>query len=157
MSETFLIAVFADSASLYSLMADTAEHGGNSKKDGGSGVWRYVIAVCVVLIIGVLSLVGACNWKKNQRLNHELEVAELQLNMKGQKTMRQQQQELASTTSGPAQPFAMGSKKKKGKKKYVGLADDANADEDLLVSNEEKPDRDSPERPVLDENALTIE
>lgn len=96
----------------------------------------------VVLIIGVLSLLGGWNMRKNRRLNHELEVAELQLNMKGQKTMRQQQEELASTTSGPAKPFA----KKKGKKKYVGLVDDVDPDDDVhdihaVLVNDELEDR----------------
>ena len=39
-----------------------------------------VVAVVVVLVIGVLSLCGAWNWRKNQRLTQELDVAELQLN-----------------------------------------------------------------------------
>ena len=62
-------------------------------------------------------------WCSSSACSISSAVAEPQLNVKNQKTMRQQQQELASTTSAPAQPFAMavGSKKKKGKKKYVGL------------------------------------
>ena len=153
---SFLMAVFADSESVYSIMADTAEHG-RSESGGGSGWWRYVVAVVVVLVIGVLSLVGACNWRKNQRLSSELEVAELQLNMKGHKPMRQPQQELASTTSGPAQPFSMANSKKKGKQKYVGLADDADPEDDalgmhaVLVNTDEQEDH--VEQNLLDESS----
>ncbi len=63
----------------------------------------------------------------------ELDIAELQLNMDGKKTLRQRKEQLQSTVSRPARPFKT---KKKNKYKGVNTNDINDDDENALLSVE---------------------
>jgi len=123
---SYLIVVIAESESIYSILAASVAKGSGKGKSKSHPVLYAFIVVVVLVIVGALGWVGFNNWKKKRALEDELEVAELQLNMKGKMSMRQQREELESTNPKPARPFSaspevMKKKKKKYGKQYAEL------------------------------------
>ena len=152
---SYLIAV--EAASSESVFSITAKSDGGDDGDGHHAVethsaWFYVLGVVIFIVIVVLSAVGLSNYKKNEALKRELDVAELQLNMKG-KSMRK---EMASTTSGPPKPWKKAikmKKKRKGSKKYVGLSDNDmldDGDEPILVHQQQPTEEEHADDTHLD-------
>jgi len=113
---SYLIVIYAESNSIYSIRADVNSQHSSIKKKKFHKAWLYILGAVIFIIISILSVIGFANYRKNKKLKYELDVAELQLNMSGKKSMRQRREELQSTTSGPAKPFNENQKTKTTKK-----------------------------------------
>ena len=127
----YLIVIDAEQESIYSIRATSYyyninDNNNNKNKNKFNKILFYIIGFIVCIIIIILVVIGFNNYRKNKRLNYELDVAELQLNMNGKKSLRQRREELQSTTNVPAKPWKM----KKNKKKYSGLDDDDDDNDD---------------------------
>jgi len=143
---TYFLVIYASSQSVYSIRAETiAESESNDgHKKGVNVAVFYVIGVIVCVIVMVLAIIGLNNYRKNRRLRYELDIAELQLNMSGTKSLRQRREELQAVNNRPAAPVGpmdaveisphqvrlqSDKTKRKSKKKYSGLKNDAEDDE----------------------------
>eukprot|EP01084_Bolivina_argentea_P203713 347868_1 len=133
-----------DADSIYSIRAQVNDDRSSrvpspSPHNKGNPVIASVIGVLVAVTIIGLAIVGWRNYRKNERLKRELDIAELQLNMNGNKTLRQRREELETTNNKPARPWKNEKEKtkKKNKKKYCGLANNDNADayDDVILLN----------------------
>jgi len=124
--------VFVIRANAYSVDAGEPNNSTDRRLSKAEKVATYVGTAIVCVIIVALCTFYAISYRKNKRLTFELDVAELQLNMGGNKSLRQRKEELQSVNNGPAQPIYsdhdelgdMQQIKRKNKNKYVELQDD---------------------------------